>query len=80
MIAQLLKHAMIQAAASDGRWMGSDFVLSLLLGTFPAWALFTLVRGWAVSYSRLSSPCEAIHSPARRGQAVETGLADGRSP
>ena len=36
----------LPAAASDGRWMGSDYVLSLLLGTFPAWAMYTVVRGW----------------------------------
>ena len=33
-------------AAPDGRWLGNDFVWSLLASTFPAWTLFTLVRGW----------------------------------
>ena len=54
MIAQTLMNVLhLQAAASDGRWMGSDYVLSLLLGTFPAWALFTLVRGWVRSAVRV---------------------------
>ena len=43
-LAQLTTNVL--AAGGDGRWMGYDYVMALLAGTFPAWSLFTLVRGW----------------------------------
>ncbi len=47
MLAQILMTVSnLLAAGPDGRWLGNDYVLSLLAGTFPAWTLFTLVRGW----------------------------------
>ena len=36
----------LTAVAADGRWLGQDYVLALFAATFPAWTLYTLVRGW----------------------------------
>ena len=51
----------LTAFASDGRWMGQDYVLALIAATFPAWTLLTLVRGW---FRGETARCAAIAAPA----------------
>ena len=42
----MIECSQLLAAGADGRWLGYDYALALFAATFPAWALFTLVREW----------------------------------
>ena len=62
-------------AAAEGRWLGYDYVLALFGATFPAWALFTLMRGWVRGPAMapvIRTAGRAISESARDG-GVERG-------